>query len=146
MFTYIRCASNTLRKLLVVLYTFKLWSPNSIGMVDYLRSHFLWRCLWDKYLFSVVKTNKLSIGLLQNIGLNVPKEIQFFLIKRMLCQNNNLSSVKSEDSNLVEHHTPLERRKLQTNINWPKQISISKNALLRDGFTILSIGWTLWHV
>jgi hypothetical protein len=67
--------------------------------------------------FQVVKTNKLSIGLLQNIGLNLPKEIQFFLIKYMLCQNNNLSSVKSEDSNLVEHHKPLERRKLQTNIN-----------------------------
>jgi hypothetical protein len=67
--------------------------------------------------FQVVKANKLSIGLLQNIGLNVPKEIQFFLIKQMLPQNNNLSSVKSEDSNLVKHHKPHERRKIQTNIN-----------------------------
>jgi hypothetical protein len=36
--------------------------------------------------FQVVKGNKLSIRLLQNIGLNVPIEIQFFLIKYMLCQ------------------------------------------------------------
>jgi hypothetical protein len=77
--------------------------------------------------FQVVKANKLSIGLLRNIGLNVPKEIQFFLIKYMLCQNNNLSSVKSEDSNMVEHHKPEERRENQnqhqfttTNINFNK--------------------------
>jgi hypothetical protein len=73
------------------------------------------------------ETNTFSGGLLRNIGLNVPKEIQFFLIKCMLCQNNNISSIKSEDSNLVEHHKPKERRENQnqhqlttTNINFNK--------------------------
>lgn len=37
--------------------------------------------------FQVVKANKLSIGLLRNIGLNVPKEIQFFLMKVYVTPN-----------------------------------------------------------